>query len=107
MPRDGLLLGIDYSQPIGRVIPVLGVGGFIDAMERRAYILFTEDDEATFQMYEIDVLVMPNRRELYELPSVLGQDIISRWRTLHDPVAGELLGTVLSADATFRPSRPP
>ena len=52
---------------------------------------------------DIDVVVMPNQRKLRRLPSVVGQDILSCWRFLHDPAAGELLGTVLSADWTVRP----
>ena len=52
---------------------------------------------------DIDAVVMPDQEDLRGTPSAVGQDILSRWRFLHDPAAGELLGTVLSADWTVRP----
>ena len=52
---------------------------------------------------DIDVVVMPDQEDLRGVHSALGQDILSRWRVLHDPAAGALLGTVLSADWTVRP----
>ena len=79
-----------------------GVSGFIEATRRRGRILFTEDD-GTYRLYDIDVVVLPYLEDLRGVPSVVGQDILSRWRFLHDPAAGELLGTVLSADWTVRP----
>ena len=102
MPSDGPSLGIDYSQLTGEVVLIWGVSGFIEATRRRAHILFTEDD-GTCRLYDIDVVVMPDQENLRGVPSVVGQDILSCWCFLHDPAAGALLGTVLSADWTVRP----
>ena len=102
MPGSGLLSDTDYSRLTGERTWIRGVSGSIKAVRCQAHILFEEDDGAS-RIYLVDVVVMPNQRKLRKLPSVVGQDILSRWRVLHDPAAGELLGTVLSADATFRP----
>ena len=103
MPSDGRSLGIDYSQLTGEVVLIGGVSGFIEATRRRAHILFTEEDDETYRLYDIDVVVLPYLEDLRGVPSVVGQDILSRWRVLHEPTAGTLLATVLSADWTVRP----
>jgi hypothetical protein len=65
-----------------------------------ATFLFTEDN-GTVRQYNILVSIMPNVSAMLNMPSLLGQDIISRWRTVHDPTGGVLQATVVSADATF------
>ena len=96
------LSDVDYSQLKGKSVTIWGASGFIEATGCRASILFTEDD-GTYRLYDVDVVVMPDQENLRGTPSLVGQNILSRWRVLHEPAAGALLATVLSADWTVRP----
>ena len=101
MPTDGRRLGIDYGTLTGRKVNIRGVSGSIDIIKRAAFILFTED-VGKVRLYRILIDIMPDETELHGLHSLLGQDILSRWRTVHDPTRGRLQATVLSADRTLR-----
>jgi len=102
MPTDGWRLGIDYSNLTGRKVSIRGVSGSIDTTRRPLLAFFTEDN-GKVRVYRIQVLFMPDEPRLYSLHSLLGQDILSRWRTVHDPTRGRLQATVLSADQTLYP----
>ncbi len=66
---------------------------------RKAWARFIEDN-GTARYYRVDVVIMPDTPKLYGLPSLLGQDILSRWRTTHSPAEGQLHAAVLPADLT-------
>ena len=102
MPSDGSDIGIDYSQLTGEEITIHGVSGSIKAVMEQASLFFTEDT-GTVRLYRINICIMPNRRTLRGLPSLIGQDILSRWRTGHDPTGDRLHASVRSADRTIRP----
>ena len=101
MPADGRDLGIDYSQLTGRKVKIGGVGGSVEAVRQQALVLFTEDT-GRVRLYRVRIGIMPDLDELRKVPSLLGQDILSRWRTVHDPMGERLHATVLSADRTLR-----
>lgn len=100
MPGDGRRLGIDYRNLRGRTARIQGASGAVNPVTAPATFLFTEDN-GTVRQYNILVSIMPNVSAMLNMPSLLGQDIISRWRTVHDPTGGVLQATVVSADATF------
>ena len=87
MPTDGRRLRIDYGALTGRKVPIRGVSGSIITTKRPALIFFTEDT-GKVRVYRIQIDIMPDEPELYGLHSLLGQDILSRWRTVHDPTRG-------------------
>ena len=101
MPRDGRSLGIDYRRITKWKHRIFGVSGSIKATKRRARIRFTEDNGTTRE-YSLLVDILPNVRRLKDVPSVLGQDILSRWRTVHSPSERQLHATVLEADLTIQ-----
>ena len=72
------------------------------AISQLVWVSFTETNRVT-RHYPLVVEVMPDIPNLAELPSILGQDILSRWRTIHNPTRGQLYATVLSADLSLRP----
>ena len=100
MPTDGRRLFIDYDALSGEKASIVGVGGSVESIVSPALIYFTEDN-GRVRLYRIDVTIMPDLPELHGLPSLLGQDILSRWRTVHDPTRGRLQATALSADRTL------
>ncbi len=102
MPTDGHRLGIDYSTLTGRKVSIRGVSGSIDSIKRPVFILFTED-RGKVRLYRILIDIMPDETKLHGLHSLLGQDILSRWRTVHDPTRERVHATVLSADRTLSP----
>lgn len=100
MPTDGRRLFINYEALTGVRASVIGVGGSIESVVTPALIYFTEQN-GRVRLYRVDVSIMPDEPELHGLPSLLGQNVISRWRTVHDPTRGRLEATVLSADRTL------
>ncbi len=103
MPTDGRRLGIDYSSLTGRKVSIRGVSGSIDSIKRPVLVLFAEDT-GRVRLYRIEMDIMPDDPGLHGIPSLLGQDILSRWRTVHDPTRGRIQATVISADRTLPPA---
>lgn len=103
MPTDGLRLGIDYGTLTGRKVRIRGVSGPIESTKRPVLVFFVENT-GKVRLYRILINIMPNEPKLHSLHSVLGQDILSRWRTVHDPTRGRIQATVISADRTLAPT---
>lgn len=103
MPTDGLRLGIDYGSLTGRKVSISGVSGDIECTKCSVFVFFTEDN-GKVRIYRIQIDIMPDVPKLHPMHSLLGQDILSRWRTVHDPTRGRLQATVISADRTLLPS---
>ena len=100
MPADGHRLFIEYDALSGERASVIGVGGSIRSTLSSALIYFTKNT-GKVRLYRTRVTIMPDQPALRRLPSLLGQDILSRWRTVHDPGRGILQATALSADRTL------
>ena len=105
MPTDGRRLGIDYGNLTGRTVSIRGASGSVDSTKRPALVFFAEDT-GKVRLYRIQIHIMPDEPALHGIHSLLGQDILSRWRTVHDPTRGRIQATVLSADRTLRPLSP-
>ncbi len=101
MPDDSRRFGIDYSRLTGIPSYSRGVGGFVESVQIPAIVMFRETNGLR-RFYRLQIDVMPDRRELRETPSLLGQDILAHWRTLHDPTRGTLQATVVAAHGTYR-----
>ena len=95
MPRDGRSLSIDYSSITDWDDRIFGVSGSIKSTSRQAVIRFTEDDGMPHYYY-MDVDILPDVRRIRNVPSILGQDILYHWETIHDPSRGRLSITVRS-----------
>ena len=96
MPADGRLLKLDYGHLVGDV-PTVGLGGTCHTFEERAMIVFTEPGKKAY-VYDIKVLIPSPNAENDIFPSLLGRDVIRRWRTVIDPVKSKITFTVRSAD---------
>lgn len=88
-----LLLGKDFR----------GIGGVERCFEERAILVFTEQDGAGV-IYTLALNISPATAGMRPLPSLLGRDIISRWRMTYDPPRGRVTFVVASAD--FRTNAP-
>ncbi len=96
MPLDAQRMGLDYGL-FEREASTLGIGGASENFIERAYLAFV-GDEALYG-YEIDLHICKPAKELMTIPSLLGRDIIDRWRVTYDKPASQLLAEVISSDA--------
>ena len=96
MPLDAQRMGIDYGM-FENEVSTLGIGGESTNFSESAYLAFVGDDALCG--YEIELHVCKPAEELMTVPSLLGRDIIDRWRVTYDKSALELLAEVISSDA--------
>jgi len=76
-----------------------GIGGQSTYYEEPATLLFTDDTEQQSYGYIVVVDIAKPEDVSNEFPSLLGRDIIDRWRMVYDRTDGVLEFTVRSADA--------
>lgn len=96
MPTESALMGIDYNQLVGGV-QTSGIGGECTDFQERALIAFSEPGKRVY-VYDIDILITNPQPYNQNYPSLLGRDILSRWRTVIDWQRNKLTFTVQSAD---------
>lgn len=89
MPADGLRLGVDYTK-LGPASPLDGIGGSVSASFEDAWLMFHDTDQSCFYGYHVPAAIVhpPStavpQSNLLALPSLLGRDIINRWRFAWD-----------------------
>ena len=99
-PGDLRPLGIETRfVPDGSAIEASGIGGSGRYFEEIAVLQF--EDETETRYYAINLYIAEPNQHMEGLPSVLGRDVINRWRIIYDPEIGQLECAVRSADATF------
>jgi hypothetical protein len=99
-PLDGFRLGVDYSQLTDPTIVTAGVGGDVGAFVEPALLTFVEPGVALHTYWIRLPLAIP-RSDAFDLPSVLGRDVLGRWLMLHDPADDLLEFEVRSADVSI------
>jgi len=83
-----------------------GVGGIVHCYPERAILAFTDPDVVLYA-YDINIDIMQDDRDMEQLPSLLGRDILSRWKITYDLLGvGIRVNKVYSADKEFD-LRPP
>jgi hypothetical protein len=89
-------LGLDYS---GLVAPeqARGVGGNAKVYMERAVLAFAEP-RTRIDLYAITIGVFEPKLPSRHLPSLLGGDVLHRWRMSYNHSNGRLFFKVLSAD---------
>jgi hypothetical protein len=81
MPADAKRLGIDHST-LDYNDQSTGVGG--DCKEHIARAKLIVSDQSMAYGYVFPIGIAENKPELEEAPSLLGMDILRRWRVLFD-----------------------
>lgn len=99
MPSDGTRLEIDYSALSGPRANSYGAGGKSSPHRYRSLVAFTEQTTRR-RVYAVDLLIYPQDPDLDILDSLLGRDVLNRWRMRYDPNNDRLAFTVVSADYT-------
>ena len=98
MPQDGIAMGLPYNA-LRSVQPGRGVGGPVEGFREPGLVIFNEGGRH-IQVYAIDVEALRADGPALGLPSLLGHDILDRWRMTYAPLASQLDFEVLQADAT-------
>ncbi len=104
-PQDGAQARIPFDL-LERPVPSDGVGGTATYFLEPAILEFVDGDAREIRRYEIDVRVAkpaPDpRHSINRLHSLLGRDIIDRWRMLYDR-SDNLLEFTVTNTATANP----
>jgi predicted aspartyl protease len=96
MPGDALRMGIDYAQLTGDS-ECMGIGGISHNFQEQAILVFLEPKRSLY-VYVIDIAIAAAAPELLDIPSLLGRDILNRWRMSYNASNARLVFHVLSAD---------
>jgi hypothetical protein len=96
MPADGVVVGVDYSQ-LTTKREIGGMGGISVNYMEPALAVFSEEAVA-LHCYVVQVCMVPPRPEMMQVPSLLGRDILDRWRMVYSPTEGELAFEVKGSD---------
>jgi hypothetical protein len=78
-----------------------GIGGEVHNFIEEAVLVFSETGKALY-IYNLQLDIAPDDPLTPDdMPSLLGRDIIDRWRTFYNPGRNRLTFGVLSADVTI------
>ena len=94
-PADAIRAGIPFEL-LGNRIDYLGIGGTSAYFRETANLLF--EDESYLRIYRLDLLIAAPTDNNRELPSLIGRDVLDRWRMDYHPTGGKLEWTVHDAD---------
>lgn len=99
MPLDGKRINLDYDKLKGSKESV-GIGGIANNYEEPAIVVFSEPGNRLF-VYITKLMIASYGDEIRDIPSLLGRDILDRWRMIYDPSKKELTFEVVEADITI------
>lgn len=95
-PGDGNRINLDYSRLIYSE-PAIAVGSKHNAAVLYAIVAFASD-EGILPVYGIQLHITPYSRKYEKLPSMLGTDILHRWRMNWNPSKDLLEFEIISSD---------
>ena len=100
-PLDSARLGIDYSRLEGHA-ESWGIGGVAHNFIEDAVLVFSEPGVALY-VYRLTIDISPPGPAIpADLPSLLGRDILDRWRMTYSPLKKNLRFKVFEADETVK-----
>lgn len=99
MPADARRLGVPFGQLQGDR-ECGGLGGTVHCFVERALLVFSDPGIALYA-YDLHIDVMHDDPQMEDVPSILGRDVIDRWRITYDPQRARLRVIVRSADMVF------
>lgn len=100
-PTDGARNRLDYSRLQGPTEELYGFAGRDDVFLEEARLIFFGDDRVYFYGLVVAVMKMPSGvdDDAWNLPSVLGRDVLNNWQMLYSPGEQTLDLTVIHADS--------
>lgn len=82
MPVDADRLGVQYGR-LSETTTSTGMGGHSEDFLEQAQLVFRDDGDV-LHIYDIALVIARRRPDILILPSLLGRDVVSRWRLLMD-----------------------
>lgn len=101
MPMDAARLGVDYAE-LSEGAETLGVGGASRNFTEPALLGFAAEDQTLF-VYKISLLVAAAASAAPDIPSLLGRNVLDRWRITYAPLEHTLSAAPLEFDARYAP----
>lgn len=95
-PADAFEMGVDYSLLTGET-ESLGTAGIAHNFTEPASIAFTEPGRYIY-IYHVGLEIAAPSPEIIQMPSLLGREIVDRWRMVYNPRRRLLTFDVHSAD---------
>jgi len=77
------------------------MGGNATCFQAPAVIGFYEPNRNLTRFYSVRITIPEIHADMMAHPSLLGRDVLDRWRMNYDPSRGNLKFTVRSADLTI------
>ena len=99
MPGDAKRLGVLYDTLEGDR-ECSGIGGTVHSFVEQAILVFT-DPNVMLYGYDLQIDIMPDGPEMDEVPSLLGRDVLDRWRITYDPLGTGLRAKARTSDITI------
>ena len=96
LPTDGIRMNLNYSA-LEQLSQARGLGGVANVNLEQAVVVFSEGKKRLYG-YEIELAIIAPDDALMDMPSLLGRDILDRWRMNYSPSTGDLLFHVVSYD---------
>lgn len=103
MPSDSVRMKLDFDL-LSRPTRAVGLGGQALLFDERARLAFSEPPNRIY-VYDLDVKIAADDDQIGDVPSLLGRDILNRWRVDYNPVQNSLRMRVLSADGILSSRR--
>jgi hypothetical protein len=103
MPADGRRMRVDYTRLLKEDHSIGTAGATLDFL-CDGIVTFSEIGVVEYE-YDVELRLIkpdPNVLELLMPPSLLGRDILNKWRTSFDPQNRIITAEVLSADREVR-----
>jgi hypothetical protein len=97
MPLDGMRMKVDYSA-LSNPCTNLGVGGPSQDFQENAVAVFL-DRTGRLCLFGISLILCPPNPAIMTFPSLLGRNVIDRWRLTYEPTSSLLEGDPLNAEA--------
>lgn len=98
LPGDGERMGVDYTKLTGKA-QSMGLGGICYNFMEPALFVFSEP-KRFLHVYIMLLAIAPASPKMMGIPSLLGRDILDRWRMVYHPAKKRLTFQVVSADVT-------
>ena len=100
-PKDGIPARIPFDQ-LRNLTANRGIGGQSTYFVEQAILSFRDSSGGPIYEYEVELYIGKPEDVSDRIPSLLGQDVLKRWRMVHDPAVDGLEIQPRDADYIIR-----
>ncbi len=89
--------GVDFTR-LSRRSTAVSISGLAHPYLEEAALAFVDETSASYLVYRLDLEILPVSTDVMEMPSLLGRDVLDRWRMVYDRENTELTFETRGAD---------